>query len=149
MPYAAEGQISQAPIEGGIEITDAQYADGLAGMVAGQLVTIKGGFAVIDPPEPEYPDPIPEPEPGVPQAVTPAQGLMALYVLHQITEDDIHTAIKAIEDATMRYQAMIAFTRATVWERSSEALGVVAQLMELTESDLDAAFTRGATYTNL
>lgn len=58
--YAAEGQISQSPIEGGIEITQAQYAEALDGMIAGQIVTIYGGFAVIDKPEPE---PVPEPEP--------------------------------------------------------------------------------------
>lgn len=85
----------------------------------------------------------------VPQAVTPAQGLMALYVLHSITEADIHATINGIEDPVMRYQAMIAFTRATVWDRASEALGMIAQMKGLTESDLDAAFTLGATFTNL
>lgn len=89
---------------------------------------------------------VPEP---TPQAVTPAQGLMALYVLHEITESDISAAIASIEDPAQRYQATIAFTRATVWERASVSMGVVAQLMGLTESDLDAAFTLAATYTNL
>lgn len=56
MPYAHNGQISQAPIEGGIEITQEQYAEALAGMVEGKLVSIDGGFAVIDPPEPELPE---------------------------------------------------------------------------------------------
>lgn len=54
--YAAEGVISQALIEGGIEISAEQYAAGLAGMLAGKLVTIDGGFAVIDPPVPPEPD---------------------------------------------------------------------------------------------
>lgn len=66
MPYAINGQISQSPIEGGIEITQAQYQEALAGMQAGKVVSIDGGFAVIDPPEPETP----EPEPIEPQPIT-------------------------------------------------------------------------------
>lgn len=62
MPYASENQISQSPIEGGIEITQAQYAEALAGMMEGKIVTIDGGFAVINPPEPEQPE-IPDPSP--------------------------------------------------------------------------------------
>ena len=58
MPYANEGQISTSPIAGGVSITTQQYQQALAGMSEGKLVTIAGGFAVIDPPEPE-----PEPEP--------------------------------------------------------------------------------------
>lgn len=67
MPYAANGQISTSPIAGGIEITDQQYAEALAGMVEGKLVSIDGGFAVIDPPEPEVP---PAPDPATPQPRT-------------------------------------------------------------------------------
>lgn len=89
------------------------------------------------------------PPPAIPQTVTPAQGLMALYVLHSITEADIHATINGIEDPVKRYQAMIALTRATAWERGSASMGAVAQLMALTEADLDAAFTLAATYTNL
>lgn len=58
--YAAEGQISRSPIEGGIEISAEQYQEALDGMMAGKIVTINGGFAVIDPPPPP---PEPEPEP--------------------------------------------------------------------------------------
>jgi hypothetical protein len=58
MPYAAENQISMSPIEVGIEITQEQYQEALAGIMSGQIVTVAGGFAVIDRPEPE-----PEPEP--------------------------------------------------------------------------------------
>lgn len=87
--------------------------------------------------------------PPVPQSVTPAQGLMALYTLKGITEDDILAAINSIEDAAQRYQALIAFKKATSWERESESMGAVAQLLALTEVDKDALFTLGATYTNL
>lgn len=57
MPYAHNGQISQSPIEGGIEITQQEYLSALEGMVAGQRVTIDGGFAVVDVPEPEPDEP--------------------------------------------------------------------------------------------
>lgn len=61
MPYAANGQISRAPIEGGIEITEAQYQEALAGILQGWIVSIDGGFSVTEP-EPE-PEPETEPEP--------------------------------------------------------------------------------------
>lgn len=60
--FAGNGQISRAPIEGGIEITEPEYQAALAGMLAGQIVTVADGALVVcDPPilpEPELP---PEP----------------------------------------------------------------------------------------
>lgn len=92
----------------------------------------------------------PDPEPDhVPQAVTPAQGLMALYVLKGITEDDVLAIINAIEDPTMRYQAQIAYKKATTWDRNSQTMQTVAQLLSLTEPDMDELFTLAVTYTNL
>lgn len=60
MPYAANNQISQDPIEGGIEISDEQYAEALDGMMEGKVVSIDGGFSVAEPaiPEPEEPAPL-------------------------------------------------------------------------------------------
>uniref|UniRef100_UPI00333EE48B hypothetical protein n=1 Tax=Castellaniella defragrans TaxID=75697 RepID=UPI00333EE48B len=55
MPYAANGQISTDPIPGGVEISAEQYAEALAGMLAGKQVSIDDGFALVDPPEPEEP----------------------------------------------------------------------------------------------
>ncbi|WP_323026529.1 hypothetical protein [Castellaniella sp.] len=63
MPYAANGQISTLPIDGGIEISDEQYAAALAGLHAGKIVSIETGFALIDPPplaEPRTAEPDPE-----------------------------------------------------------------------------------------
>lgn len=60
MFFAINGRISTAPIEGGIEISQEQYSTALAGIAAGKLITIDGGFAVSDPPKPA---PQPEPEP--------------------------------------------------------------------------------------
>lgn len=63
MPWAADNRVSTSPIEGGIEITEAEYQAALEGMASGRIVSIEGGvFAVIDPPEPE-PEPEPEPQP--------------------------------------------------------------------------------------
>ena len=45
-----------------VTITAQQYAEALAGMQAGKVVSIENGFAVIDPPKPD-PEPDPEPEP--------------------------------------------------------------------------------------
>ena len=61
MPFAANGQISKAPIPGGIEITQQQYSAALAGMLAGKVINIVAGFAIIDPPTPENPAPEPPP----------------------------------------------------------------------------------------
>lgn len=70
MPYAANGVVSQAVIDGGIEITDAQYLEAINGMMAGWVVTIDGGFHVgpIVPSEPE-------PEPPTEAEILAAQSL--------------------------------------------------------------------------
>ncbi|KQV28087.1 hypothetical protein ASC97_06990 [Rhizobium sp. Root1203] len=61
MPYAKNDMVSTDEIEGGIQITEAQYAEALAGMISGKLIKIDGGFAVVDPePEEEEEEP-PEP----------------------------------------------------------------------------------------
>lgn len=57
MPYAANGLISQDEIEGGIEITAEQYAEALAGMESGKVVTVDAGFKVDFPAMPEAPVP--------------------------------------------------------------------------------------------
>lgn len=64
MPYAAENQVSTDPLDGGIEITQGQYQQAIAGMLEGKIVTIDGGFAVVDPPTHED-EPTPEPEPSL------------------------------------------------------------------------------------
>lgn len=79
MPYAADNRISHDPIDGGIEITEQQYATALAGMVAGLVVSTLGGFKVGPAPEPE-PEPTPEPE-----SLTAADYDAKLVALYQST----------------------------------------------------------------
>lgn len=64
MPYAAEGKISTEFFEGSIQITKAQYALALEGMMAGRVVSTRRGFGVVDTPEPPAPLPTPAPVPG-------------------------------------------------------------------------------------
>lgn len=49
MPYAINGAVSQDQLEGGLEITDAQYIEAIEGMMEGKVVSIVNGFSVIDP----------------------------------------------------------------------------------------------------
>lgn len=62
MPYAAYNHISQDPIPGGIEITEAQYLEALAGMQQGWEVTITDGVFRVGPPIPAEPEPPTEEE---------------------------------------------------------------------------------------
>ena len=76
---------------------------------------------------------------------TPAQGLVALYVLHGITEQDIAAAIAAIPDSEQRYTAQVAFSRATEWRRDSSTMQIMAGLLGLDGAALDALFAKAVT----
>lgn len=86
---------------------------------------------------PAYPAP---PAPPTPTSCTPAQGLIALYALKQLTEQDILDVIAQITDPVQRYTATVGYQRATTWERGSAAMQAMAQLLGLTEADLDRLF---------
>lgn len=75
-----------------------------------------------------------------PQSCSPAQGLVALYAIKQITESDVNVAIAGIADPVNRYTAQVAFARATEWWRDSASMQKLASLLSLTEQDLDALF---------
>lgn len=77
---------------------------------------------------------------AAPQQCTPAQGLVALYALKQITEDHVLEAISQIPDPVQQYTARIGYQRATTWERGSPTMQAMTQLLELTDEDLDALF---------
>ena len=81
-----------------------------------------------------------EPAPATPTVCSPAQGLVALYAIKQITESDVTATIAAITDPVVRYTTQVAFARATEWRRDSASMQQLATLLGLTESDLAALF---------
>lgn len=140
MPYAHNGQISQAPIEGGIEISEQQYQEALAGMLDGKEVTIDGGFLVDFPPEPE---PTPEDAgPLVPSQVSRAQGKAALIQAGMWQAVLNHVA--GIEDATRRALADVALNDTQFWQRSSPFLNDAAVAIGLSNEQLDDIFIAAA-----
>jgi len=54
MPYATDNMICQDPVSGGIEISEGKYLELLRGMMAGQVVAIEGGEAVLKPKENDH-----------------------------------------------------------------------------------------------
>lgn len=86
MPYAANGTISIEAFDGAVEITQEQYEAALEGMMAGRLVSVDGGFAVVDPPAPEPEPEAPEPAPPAVPSLTFAQLLIGLVARKWITE---------------------------------------------------------------
>lgn len=91
------------------------------------------------------PPPSPQPSNSAPQECSPAQGLVALFALRSITEQDVHTAIDGIADPAARYTAQIAFSRATTWRRDGGAMQQLSALLGLSDSDLDALFAFAVT----
>ena len=89
------------------------------------------GVAFISPPAPEF---------VATSVCSPAQGLVALFAIKQITEADVNAAIAAIPDPVARYTSQIAFARAAEWRRDSASIQQLSALLGLTESDLDALF---------
>ena len=85
------------------------------------------------------------PTPATPTVCSPAQGLVALFAIKQITESDVNTTIAAITDPVARYTSQVAFARATEWRRDSASIQQLAALLGLTESDLDALFAFAVT----
>ena len=85
------------------------------------------------------------PTPATPTVCSPAQGLVALFAIKQITESDVNATIAAITDPVARYTSQIAFARATEWKRDSASMQQLAALLGLTESDLDALFAFAVT----
>ena len=88
----------------------------------------------------EVQDVYPPPTPATPTVCSPAQGLVALFAIKQITESDVTATIAAITDPVARYTTQVAFARATEWRRDSASMQQLATLLGLTETDLDALF---------
>ena len=80
------------------------------------------------------------PQPTAPAECTPAQGLVALYAIKGITDAQLDAAVAQIPDPALRYTAQIGLKRATTWRRGSATVQQMAQLVGLTDAELDALF---------
>jgi hypothetical protein len=146
MPWATNGQISTSPIDGGIEITDADYQAALEGIMEGKIVSIEGGvFALVDPLLPE-PEPEPEPEPLPPDPLRPltARQLRLGLVLNGISLSSVEAAIDAIEDGTDREVARIEWEYETIFERSHPFIDWLGAALGLTPEQVDDMWTEAA-----
>ena len=85
------------------------------------------------------------PIPATPSVCSPAQGLVALFAIKQITEANVNATIAAIADPVLRYTSQVAFARATEWRRDSASIQQLSALLGLTEADLDALFAFAVT----
>lgn len=79
------------------------------------------------------------------KSCSPAQGLVALFAIKQITEDHVLEAIAQISDPVQQYTARIGYQRATTWERGSPTMLAMAQLLQLSDEDLDNLFSYAVT----
>ena len=77
----------------------------------------------------------------VPQSCTPAQGLVALYAIKGVTEQDILDAIESITDPAQKYVVKIGYQRAITWERQSASMQAMAALLSLSPQDLNDLFS--------
>lgn len=141
MPYAANGQISTAPIDGGLEITEQQYAAALAGMGVGRIITIEAGELIIsDPPQPELPKTEqPAWDQAVPRQVSRLQGILALDAVGLL--DAVETIVARPD--TPR-QIRLSWLHALMFERTSLALAWIAEQAEITAQQLDELFIAGS-----
>lgn len=77
MPYAANDKLSTSPIEGGIEITQTEYAEALSAILEGQRLSIEGRqMALSFPPSPEA-EPEPQPDPKLEDLLAQARAARA------------------------------------------------------------------------
>ena len=88
---------------------------------------------------------VPYQPPAISPSCTPAQGLVALYALRGITEQNIAAALAAIPDSEQRYTAQVAFSRATEWRRDSQTMQIMTGLLGLDGAALDALFAKAVT----
>ncbi|SCZ14514.1 hypothetical protein [Pseudomonas sp. NFACC37-1] len=129
MPYAANGTISRDWIDGGIEITEEQYAVALAGILEGKVVSVDGGLSVTHPPEPVQPPPTePTPDEVKVELLWQTQVFMDEKA-REAGYDNLLTAISYAEEPTVeKFQnegkAFRAW-RSLVWAYANEQVNLV------------------------
>lgn len=146
MPYAANGQFGQSPIEGGIPISDEQYQEALAGVLVGKVVSIDGGFSVDFPPEPD-----PEPEPELTPEEQLAQERTRMIVSRfqgraALMQADLLGQVETImEDPATDPLTIMAWHDASEFRRLSPTIDAVAGILGLTDLQVDDLFRQAAT----
>lgn len=150
MPYAAENRISQAPLESGIEITEAQYQQLLGDILSGKEIYLQNDEAFTREKAPSVEHtwdgsawiaPEPEPEPEEPQLIALTARQIRLGLLGAgIPLSSIDTAIAAIPDATERAAAEISWEYATSYARDEPLIAAFASspTLSLTDAQVDA-----------
>ena len=142
MPYAFEGGICTDPVEGAIEITEAQYSEALAAIDDGKAVTIAGGFGIVTP--------IPPEEGGsantdaLTMPITRRQ-LRLTLVRNGIALASVETAIAAVPDGLAKEEAQIEWADASEFRRQHPTLLLIAASLGLTEAQVDAMWAEAVT----
>jgi len=125
MPFATNGRISQDPIEGGVEISNEQYALALDGMLVGQVVMVDDGFKVVDPPASE------DPETSEPDE--PAYVLLKEVFINRLTTSEAESVEQVLAmDAKMR-----------LWFNSHQYLISNSQLFHAFETAVSTVLEQG------
>lgn len=147
MPYAANGEISQAPIEGGIPISDEQYQEALAGVLKGWVVSIDGGFSVEPPAEEPAPEPEPDPTPEEALAMERARMIVSRFQGRAaLMQADLLGQVEAImEDPATDPLTIMAWHDASEFRRLSPTIGTIAGMLGLTDLQVDDLFRQAAT----
>lgn len=134
MTYAYEGGVSTEAREGAISITAEQYAEAIAGMQDGLLVSIIGGFGLVEPPDNgedggTNTDPLTMP-------ITRRQ-LRLTLVRNNIPLSSVETAIAAMPDGLAKEEAQIEWADAGEFRRQHPTLLLIAAALSLSEQQID------------
>lgn len=135
MPFAKDDTISLAALDGGIEITDEQYADARAAKLSGrEALVIAGELVIRDPaPSPQHAweggewvkpeEPEPDPVDPLTLSLTKRQ-VNAALILAGHTDPDafIEAAIATVEDETARALALNDWRLAPYYKRDHPLL---------------------------
>jgi|GEM_PF-6199499 hypothetical protein len=164
MPYMINDTISKSVVEGGIEISDAQYQSLLVAKMEGKPVTVRNGepfiysgdkravYRLVDnvvesqeilteDPTPagwQTIEPTPEPEPIT--QVSRAQGTAQLQLSGYW--ETVVTLVEAIPDPSTKIIAKQALYAANTWQKSSPTMQLLAgeDGLNLTQQQFDELF---------
>lgn len=142
MPYAFEGGVCTDDREDAIQITEDQYQEALAGIEIGKLVTISGGFALIDPPSGSE-------EGGtntdaLTMPITRRQ-LRLTLVRNGIPLASVDEAIAEMPEGLPKQEAQIEWADAGSFNRNHPTLLLIGASLGLTEAQVDAMWREAVT----